>query len=170
MIFHDFSPKHFKQLIMEKEIIYTPLKNTLSVFDKQIPLISYGAIVLKDIYYKMILGEVNKKILTGFKIYYLKSDLVFDIIVRITEMNQLPEMNETIAPIIHTFNYPEIGKPQGHLLNLNKQFPKITKAFVCFPGSNPHLKRLITNNSGYKMFIPASYILLDEIDYKIITN
>lgn len=151
-------------------IVDSQLQNSLSRFPKFLFQISCGAIVLKEIYYRMMLGKANKKILTGFKMHHLNSDFVFDVITKTTEMSQLQEMDEEIVPIIHSFNYPEIKKPQGHLLSLNKQFPEITKAFVCFPGDRPLLKRLITNDFGYKMFIPGSYILLDENDYKIITN
>jgi len=155
---------------MENLNFDSQLKNTLSMSPSSLDQISHGAIVMKEIYYKMILGEIHKKILTGFKFHHLKSDLVFDVITKITEMNLLPDMDEKMVPIIHSFNYPEIRNPQLYLLSLNRQFPKITKAFVCFSGNQPHLKMLITNYYGYKMFIPASYILLNENDYNPLSN
>jgi hypothetical protein len=144
------------------------LKNTWSTSPSSLDQISHGAIVMKEIYYKMILGEIHKKILTGFKFHHLKSDLVFDVITKITLMNLLPDLDEKMVPIIHSFNYPEIRNPQLHLLSLNQQFPKIIKAFVCFYGNLPRCKRLITNSFGSKMFVPASYILLDENDYSLL--
>jgi hypothetical protein len=116
----------------------------------------------------MILGELDRKILTGFKFYHLKSELIFDIITELAEMNLLPSMDEKMVPLIHSFNYPEISKPQ--LLALHKQFPKITKAFVCFPGEQPIFERLITNDFGLKMFVTGAYIILYEKDYYSISN
>jgi hypothetical protein len=155
---------------MENLNIDSQLQNTLSRFSLSLYQISYGAIVSKKIYNKMLLGELDRKILTGFKFYHLKSDFVFDVITEYAEMNLLPEIDEKMAPLIHTFNYPEISKPQQHLLALHKQFPKITKAFICFPDKQPRFERLITNDFGSKMFVSGAYIILDETDYYSIAN
>lgn len=151
---------------MDKLNIDSQLQNTLSKFSSSLFQISQGAIVTKEIYNLLLLGQLHKKILTGSKIHYHKLNLIFDVVTEINEMNQLPNLDGEIVPMIHCFNYPEIRSPQRHLLTLNKQFPMITKAFVCFQNL-PLCKRLITNSFGSKMFVPGSYILFDPRDYFI---
>lgn len=147
---------------MKNSTIDTKLQTTLSKFTlSHLERIGSGVIVINEIYNKMLQGEIDNLILIGFKFCYLERDMSFDILTEIIEMEVLSDIDKKSIPIVPCLKNSRVKNPQSYLLSLNKQYPMITKAFICSDGKDPFFVRLITNSFGRKMFVTGSYISLD---------
>jgi len=158
----------FKQFynFLQNSIIYSRAQHSLS---KSQDVRNLTTLVSRDLFNKMLQGEADRKILTGKKYYDSKSETTFDILLNMRDIKELPNMNNKEIPVVPYFNSSEIRKPQRYLLSINKQFPDVDKVFMRLRRESPRLFRLIKTsfnetNPKRKMFVPGSYIFLDNKD------